>query len=192
MATNKQQHENLSGSNKNSQSGIRGVFRDRKTGYWIATVMHHGKLIHVGRFNGPKEAESAVIAKRNQLFTHNDADPQLTPEQCSEMLANCGSIKAMPIDIEWEDPPAGRRREDFTAFANELRANPGRWAKWPKLYRNSTSIGAIRKNIADGTERAPVGFRDAYWDAVVRNSVLYVRYLGDTQVEAEETLARDE
>lgn len=96
----------------------------------------------------------------------------------------------MSLDIEWADPPAGRRREDFTPFANELRSNPGRWAKWPKEYRNSTSIGAIRKNIADGTERAPVGFREGQWDAVVRNSVLYVRYLGATEAEAKKTLAQ--
>lgn len=97
----------------------------------------------------------------------------------------------MTLNIEWAQPPEGRRREDFTLFATELRNHPGRWAKWPKEYRNSTSIGAIRKNIADGTERAPVGFREGVWDAVVRNSVLYVRYLGATEAAAEKTLASE-
>lgn len=36
--------------------------------------MTSSKYVHVGYFTVKAEAEAAVIAKRNELFTHNDAD----------------------------------------------------------------------------------------------------------------------
>jgi len=43
-------------------------------GKWRAEVTHHGRKFHVGLFASIDEAEAAVIAKRNELFTHNAAD----------------------------------------------------------------------------------------------------------------------
>lgn len=70
VATSKQNRENrVSGWGK---SGIRGV-RYRK-GKWEATVVHNRKHIYCGRFTSAGAAEDAVVAKRLELFTHNDAD----------------------------------------------------------------------------------------------------------------------
>ena len=73
-ATRKQNTENRSGPYKNSKSGVRGVCWDKSKGRWVATVRHNDKHVHVGRFDDIKEAEAAVIAKRNELFTNNYLD----------------------------------------------------------------------------------------------------------------------
>ena len=72
--TNKQNIENRRGANRNSKSGIRGVSWDASRGKWAAQVHHNYRTIPVGRFDTLPEAEAAVIAKRNELFTHNDGD----------------------------------------------------------------------------------------------------------------------
>jgi hypothetical protein len=36
--------------------------------------MHNWKPIFLGYYNTPEEANEVVVAKRNELFTHNDAD----------------------------------------------------------------------------------------------------------------------
>lgn len=72
LATKKQNAENLAQLPANNTSGVRGVRWDR--GRWKAEVGHHGATIYVGRFQTLEEAEAAVIAKRNELFTHNDLD----------------------------------------------------------------------------------------------------------------------
>jgi uncharacterized NAD-dependent epimerase/dehydratase family protein len=74
LATNKQNSENLRGAMSNSKTGVRGVWRCKTTGRWIAMVGHNGKQIYVGRFDTIEEAHAAVTAKRNELFTHNDLD----------------------------------------------------------------------------------------------------------------------
>lgn len=74
VVTNKQNQENLTGAYRNSRSGIRGVYWKRATGKWVASVSHNGKARHGGSFSDIAEAERAVIALRNSLFTHNDAD----------------------------------------------------------------------------------------------------------------------
>jgi hypothetical protein len=76
-ATNKQNCENLGGPSRNNTSGVRGVHWDSKRGKWRATMKHSGKKIHVGYFTDLAEAAAAVIAKRLELFTHNDADRQI-------------------------------------------------------------------------------------------------------------------
>jgi hypothetical protein len=72
LATHKQQQENQAGSYRNSQTGVRGVspYGER----YQAHVRHEGRQIHVGTYDTVAEAEMAVIAKRNELFTHNDMD----------------------------------------------------------------------------------------------------------------------
>lgn len=73
LATHKQNLENLSGALSNNLVGVRGVSRVRG-GKYVARVRHHGVLHHLGTFNTAEEAQVAVVAKRNELFTHNDMD----------------------------------------------------------------------------------------------------------------------
>lgn len=70
--TKKQNGEHRAGASRNSKSGVLGVspYRD----HWRATMCHNGALIYVGAFSSVAEAEAAVIAKRLELFTHNDLD----------------------------------------------------------------------------------------------------------------------
>lgn len=76
VVTNKQNGENRAGLPRNNTSGIRGVYQleDNRPRPWLAHFRHNGHTIHVGRFGTPEEAEAAVVAKRNELFTHNDID----------------------------------------------------------------------------------------------------------------------
>lgn len=72
LATRKQNNENHGGAYKNSQSGVRGVTKQKNR--WRAQVRHNGKLISAGSYITLEEAEAAAIAKRLELFTHNAAD----------------------------------------------------------------------------------------------------------------------
>ena len=71
VVTNKQNAENLSGAHIDSISGIRGV---SPAGWrWRAQVGCEDRSWSKV-FDTIDEAEAAVIAKRLELFTHNDAD----------------------------------------------------------------------------------------------------------------------
>lgn len=70
----KENNENLKGAHKDSASGVRGVYWDKRAQRWAARVGHNYKLYWVGRFDTVGEAEEAVIQKRNELFTNNLAD----------------------------------------------------------------------------------------------------------------------
>lgn len=72
--TDKQNIENLSGSQRRNRSGVRGVTWYKRTAMWRASVNAAGANYHVGYYSTIKDAEAAVIAKRNELFTHNDLD----------------------------------------------------------------------------------------------------------------------
>lgn len=73
--TQKQNLENYSAPWGNT--GVRGVHYIKTKKRYLASVRHHGKSIHCGLYHTVSEAEAAVIAKRNELFTHNDADRRL-------------------------------------------------------------------------------------------------------------------
>lgn len=72
-ATTKQNLENRAGAQSNSKTGIRGVSVARN-GKFRGRVKHNGKCLEVGTFLDIRDAEAAVIAKRNELFTHNNQD----------------------------------------------------------------------------------------------------------------------
>lgn len=73
--TPKQNMENLRGANANNKSsGIRGVGIHGPSGLWAARVKHNYVVHNLGYFRDPEDAERVVIAKRNELFTHNDYD----------------------------------------------------------------------------------------------------------------------
>src|SRR5690606_26295015 len=72
--TSKQNHENRAGANKNSRSGVRGVYWCTRSGRWRVEVMHDGRKYRGGYFDDLNEAAEAARALRNRLYTHNNTD----------------------------------------------------------------------------------------------------------------------
>ena len=72
LATNAQNHQNRRGANSNNAAGIRGVSWHKGHQKYQARVGLSGKLYNVGFYDTLEEAEAAVIAKRRELFTHDD------------------------------------------------------------------------------------------------------------------------
>lgn len=70
--TPKQNQEHRRGPQGNSTTGIRGVYWDEPRGKWVVRVGHHGKCLFIGRYADKAAAESAAIAARSELFTHDD------------------------------------------------------------------------------------------------------------------------
>lgn len=70
IATHKQNAENRPAAR--GRSGVRGVSFSH--GKWVAQVTHHGVAYRLGEYDSIAEAEEVVVQKRNELFTHNDAD----------------------------------------------------------------------------------------------------------------------
>lgn len=73
-ATNKQNHENRPGPQSNSTTGVRGVSWSKRDQRFEAYVKHWGVRHRVGYFRNLDDAEAAVIAKRNELYTNNLVD----------------------------------------------------------------------------------------------------------------------
>lgn len=71
--TRKQNMEHLSGAYATSQTGVRGVHYSEALREFIGEVWHHSKKIRVGYFGTLSEADAAVRAKRDELYTHDDA-----------------------------------------------------------------------------------------------------------------------
>jgi len=74
QVTPKQNMENRAGAPSSSVTGVRGVSWRRNDKAYDASVGHNGARVWVGRFANLADAEAAVIAKRNELHTHNDLD----------------------------------------------------------------------------------------------------------------------
>ena len=72
--TIQQNAENRSGAQVNSVTGVRGVNWSKAARKYEASVVLHQKRHYVGVFQSLKEAEEAVIAKRNELHTNNLKD----------------------------------------------------------------------------------------------------------------------
>lgn len=72
--TSKENLENRKGADKDSRTGVRGVYWNKANDAYYAQVQHNGKRYFAGSHSTLAEAEAAAIAKRNELFTHNDAD----------------------------------------------------------------------------------------------------------------------
>lgn len=73
LATAKQNTEHRLGATRLNILGIRGVSKN-PYGKYSARVSHNKEKYHVGTFATAEEAEAAVVAKRIELFTHNDLD----------------------------------------------------------------------------------------------------------------------
>jgi len=76
LGTQKQNMENRRGTASNNTSGVRGVHWNKRERRWRAVVGHNGKNLAVGSFMDKADAEAAVIAKRIELHSFNDADRQ--------------------------------------------------------------------------------------------------------------------
>lgn len=74
MVTSRENSENREGASRNSKSGIRGVYWREDAKQWLVTIHARPKTHYVGYFRELADAEAAAIAKRNELFTHNDSD----------------------------------------------------------------------------------------------------------------------
>jgi hypothetical protein len=71
-STRKQNAENRPGSYCTSKTGIRGVSPNGAG--WQARVRHNGKQFYLGTFRSIEEATAVVVAKRLELFSHNELD----------------------------------------------------------------------------------------------------------------------
>lgn len=72
IATAKQNQENR-GASVTSQTGFRGVYK-RPGGKYQAYVTHNYKRLSLGTYNSAEEANRVVIAKRLELYSHNQED----------------------------------------------------------------------------------------------------------------------
>lgn len=73
LATVKQNQEHRQGATRTSTTGVRGVYKTAN-GRFTAAVNHMQKMQYLGTFDTIEEAEAAVVAKRLELFSHNDLD----------------------------------------------------------------------------------------------------------------------
>lgn len=85
LATPKQNCENLSANRVNNTSGVRGVSWHKRIKKWQASTHHNGKSIHLGFHEDKAEAEAIVLAKRLELFTHNELDRRVLPTHLLEI-----------------------------------------------------------------------------------------------------------
>ena len=82
LVTHAQNGQNRRGADSDSVTGIRGVSWNKHARKYRAHVELSGKQYHVGYYDTREEAETAVIAKRRELFTHDDyADWATTTEE---------------------------------------------------------------------------------------------------------------
>lgn len=78
LVTTKQNAEHRLGAQRNNKSsGVRGVHWKKGSKKWQALIRHNQRHVYLGLYETIAEAESVVIAKRLELFTHNDLDRQL-------------------------------------------------------------------------------------------------------------------
>ena len=72
LVTPAQNQQNRRGATRASTTGVRGVSWHKPSRKFVVQVGLSGKLHYAGSFDTLKEAEAAVIAKRRELFTHDD------------------------------------------------------------------------------------------------------------------------
>lgn len=81
LVTHAENGQNRRGAQSNSTTGVRGVYWHKPARKYQARVNLGGKKYSAGYFDTLKEAEAAVIAKRRELYTHDDyADWATTTE----------------------------------------------------------------------------------------------------------------
>lgn len=81
LVTNAQNHQNRRGADQDSATGVRGVYWSKHHRKYRARVKLSGKWYSAGYYDTLEEAEAAAIAKRRELYTHDDyADWATTTE----------------------------------------------------------------------------------------------------------------
>lgn len=73
LATNKQNSENRE-AERGNRSRVRGVSWYPPLQKWRAQVVHNGERHFLGYHEDLEDARRCVVAKRNELYTHNDID----------------------------------------------------------------------------------------------------------------------
>lgn len=53
---------------KNNTTGYRGVYLDKKTGRYEASIRFNGKLLKIGRFDSAGDAAAAYVVEKSRLF----------------------------------------------------------------------------------------------------------------------------
>jgi hypothetical protein len=74
VVTRKANNENIPRVTTGTTSGRRGIDWYPRYGKWRARVAHNGRSHMLGYFESIDDAEHAVTAKRNELFTNNLLD----------------------------------------------------------------------------------------------------------------------
>jgi hypothetical protein len=74
LATRSQNNQNRRAARRDSGSGVRGVYWHDQLGKWQASVGHNNSVHYIGVFDSKDDAEAAAIAKRCELYSHNDWD----------------------------------------------------------------------------------------------------------------------
>ena len=72
LVTHAQNHQNRRGANRDSVTGVRGVYWNKQVQKFQALVKLSGKKYSAGYYDTLEAAEAAAIAKRSELFTHDD------------------------------------------------------------------------------------------------------------------------
>ncbi len=91
----------------------------------------------------------------------------------------------MSAGIVWENPPAvepgpvAKTRPDMADFADELRAHPGQWARYPRPIADASAPPTARA-IRLGHRQAwePAGAFEAVTRTVGGRRIVFVRYVG--------------
>ena len=66
--------QNRASANKNSKSGIRGVYKPSGSDYWLARAQKDRKVHFIGSFATAEDAEAAAIAWRREHMPHSVND----------------------------------------------------------------------------------------------------------------------
>lgn len=79
--------------------------------------------------------------------------------------------------VDFPDDPKPTLAELTAEFADVLRANPGRWAKWP-VPMAPRSARTRAAGINHQRQDCPKAVRGGGFEARTQAGVLYVRYIG--------------
>ena len=70
LVSRKQNLENQK-LHRDNGTGYRGVTLDKRTGRYVARIIHYGRGFHIGVYDTALEAAAAAKAARDSLFTHH-------------------------------------------------------------------------------------------------------------------------
>lgn len=85
-------------------------------------------------------------------------------------------MRTMDLKIVWEEPPP---RGGHACIAQQLRDNPGQWARIETPYRPKSGKSVAYRINGGGLGYGPAGDFEATWRTEGDITHVYVRYLGD-------------